>query len=458
MGMLETRNLDFKNILIISANEGNIPPANNMKSLIPYALRDAYGLSTIDKVTSLYAFYFYRLIQRANNIHILYNSSTTGHGANGEMSRFITQLLIHSSSLFSPETQINTFTLQSPSSPMKERNIHAGKSELTFSKVNSYYNCKCSKDTKTLTPSTINTYIDCPLKFYFSKAAPINLKPDTALEEDIDNALFGNIIHHVLEYIYAPYEGKTIEEAEIKNIASNKKHITSLVDKEIVKVFYPNNKNIPRFNGQQLLNRNVIIDYIIRQLHTDAKACPLHIIKLENNEHKLLFPVSEDTCVELGGIIDRMDIADINGEKTLRIIDYKTSAAPHRTNNISTLFNSKATHRPYHILQALTYTLIVASAKTTKLKISPSLFYIKNTQDTDPLNSVVKIGKEPILNFAPIDTPDEITKEFTSKLKDTFSEMFNRQIPFAQTTNKDNCKYCDFNQLCEILNPNNTDN
>lgn len=452
MGMLETRNLDFSNILILSANEGNVPPSPRITSLIPYTLREAYGLSTIEKQTSLYAYYFYRLIQRADNIHILYNSSTEGFGSNGEMSRFITQFLVDANTLLSFDTHIKVYNIQSPSVPMESKDICAEKSDLTLEKLNNLYNTHTSDKASTLTPSTINTYIDCPLKFYFSKLSPIPLKPDSAIDEDIDNALFGNIIHSVLERIYKPYIGKTLDEQQLKSIADNNAKIRQYVDEEIVEAFHPGRKDTLRLTGQQLLNRNVIIDYIRRQLNIDANTCPHKILKLENKEQTLSFSISPDATVRLGGIIDRIDMTNVEGNPTIRIIDYKTSASPHTTKDIATLFNSKIPHRPYHIFQALTYTLIVASTNDTGLPVSPSLFYVKKTQNTAPIDSVIKIDKTPVLNFAPIDSPDETTKDFAGHLHETFHTLFDGQTSFRQTENPDICKYCDFKQICITIN------
>ena len=451
MGMLETRNLDFKNILILSANEGNIPPTPTITSLIPYTLREAYGLSTIEKQNSLYAYYFYRLIQRADNIQILYNSSTEGFGSNGEMSRFITQFLVDANMLLSSDTQINTYSIQSPSTPMECKDICAQKSNSTLVKLNNLYNTSTSDKASTLTPSTINTYIDCPLKFYFSKLSPIPLNPDNVVDEDIDNALFGNIIHSVLERIYKPFIGKTLDELQLKAIADNIAKIRQYVDEEISEAFHPGRKENPRLTGQQLLNRNVIIDYIRRQLNIDVKACPLKILKLENKEHTLSFNITPDTTIRLGGIIDRMDMTNIEGNNTIRIIDYKTSASPHTTKDIATLFNSKIPHRPYHIFQALTYTLIVASLNDTDIPVSPSLFYVKKTQNTAPIDSVIKIDKTPILKFASIENPDETTQDFVEHLHKTLNTLFDPQMTFCQTENTDICKYCDFKQICTTI-------
>lgn len=451
MGMLETRNLDFSNILILSSNEGNIPPSPRITSLIPYTLREVYGMSTIEKQTSLYAYYFYRLIQRADNIQILYNSSTEGFGSNGEMSRFIAQFLVDANTLLSSDTHIKTYDLQSPSVPMACKEICAEKSDLALRRLNNLYNTRTSDKASTLTPSTINTYIDCPLKFYFSKLSPVPLKPDGTIDEDIDNALFGNIIHSVLERIYKPFIGKTLDESQMMSIANNITKIRQYVDEEIAEAFHPGRKDKSHLTGQQLLNRDVIIDYIRRQLHIDTNACPLKILKLENKEHTLSFNITHDTSVRLGGIIDRIDMTNVEGKPTIRIIDYKTSASPHTTKDIATLFNSKIAHRPYHIFQALTYTLIVASANDTEIPVSPSLFYVKKTQNTSPIDSVIKIDKTPILDFASMENADKTTQEFVDHLHITFNSLFDPQTPFSQTDNPDICKYCDFKQICTTI-------
>ena len=144
-------------------------------------------------------------------------------------------------------------------------------------------------------------------------------------------------------------------------------------------------------------------------------------------------------------------MTNVEGKPTIRIIDYKTSASPHTTKDIATLFNSKIAHRPYHIFQALTYTLIVASANDTELPVSPSLFYVKKTQNTSPIDSVIKIDKTPILDFASMENADKTTQEFVDHLHITFNSLFDPQTPFCQTDNPDICKYCDFKQICTTI-------
>ena len=139
MGMLETRNLDFDNVLIMSANEGNLPPATSISSFIPYSLRHAFSLTTIEKRTSLFAYYLYHLMQRASNITLLYSTSTDTMGHSGEMSRFLMQTLVEKKRLFHPDTNIELLTLISENNPITPRNLIATKNDALLDKINKAY-------------------------------------------------------------------------------------------------------------------------------------------------------------------------------------------------------------------------------------------------------------------------------------------------------------------------------
>ncbi len=443
MGMLETRNLDFDNIIILSANEGNLPKAEHITSLIPYTLREAYGMTTIEKRTSLYAYYFHRLIRRATNIHVLYNTSCD-NGSRGEISRFLLQLTLEGEA--HPTLHISQKPLIAASSPMRRHRIRATKDKALLTRLSE----KFTPD-HPLTPSALNTYIDCPLKFYLSRLSPVKLTPLNDIDEDIDNAQFGDIVHHVMEAIYKPFIGRTLNSENIKEI-NNRQAIEQLVDTEIKKTLFPSGQKHTeriRLTGRQLLNRHVIVSYIQRQLSTDANSCPLRIISLEDKEHTLTFPIDRDTRIHIGGIIDRMDTLTIEGEQRLRIADYKTSATPHKATDLEQLFDSTLEHRPYHILQALTYSLLLSEEKYTTSPIAPTLLYLKQGIQASALDSVIKIGKEHILDFTSQSINNEPLKEtFMSLLRNTLSSMLSSDNEFTPTKNPSLCEYCDFNTLC----------
>ncbi len=347
MGMLETRNLDFNNVLIMSANEGNLPPATSISSFIPYSLRHAFSLTTIEKRTSLFAYYLYHLMQRASNITLLYSTSTDTMGHSGEMSRFLMQTLVEKKRLFHPDTNIELLTLISENNPITPRNLIATKNDALLDKINKKYNAKEEDEgnkAKSLTPSAINTYLACPLHFYLERLSPVAIKPLNEVDEDIDNAQFGTIVHGVMEEIYKPFINRTVTSDILKNIAERKDDIARFVDKELDKILNPSPYTKRRkltLTGQQLLNKQVIISYIQHQLQNDALACPLRIIGLEDESHTYVLPLNDKVAIRLGGIIDRIDNANIEGHNRLRIVDYKTSAKRQVAKSVEELIDTQ---------------------------------------------------------------------------------------------------------------------
>ena len=456
MGMLETRNLDFDNVLIMSANEGNLPPATSISSFIPYSLRHAFSLTTIEKRTSLFAYYLYHLMQRASNITLLYSTSTDTMGHSGEMSRFLMQTLVEKKRLFHPDTNIELLTLISENNPITPRNLIATKNDALLDKINKKYNAKEEDEgnkAKSLTPSAINTYLACPLQFYLERLSPVAIKPLNEVDEDIDNAQFGTIVHGVMEEIYKPFINRTVTSDVLKNIAERKDDIARLVDKELDKILNPSPYTKRRkltLTGQQLLNKQVIISYIQHQLQNDALACPLRIIGLEDESHTYVLPLNDKVAIRLGGIIDRIDNANIEGHNRLRIVDYKTSAKRQVAKSVEDLFDTQK--NAYHIRQALIYSLILSYEKGEHELIAPTLNYLKLTTETSPMQSVVSLDKEILLDFT---HTHHAAKELEKELTSSFTPLFDKDIPFAQASSKSACQYCDFKDLCFTLAPEN---
>ncbi len=444
MGMLETRNLDFDHLVILSANEGNLPKSEHITSLIPYTLREAHGMTTMEARTSLYAYYFHRLLRRARTVDILYNTACD-KTSRGEMSRFLLQLILEPSPAFS----ITLHTLVAPSTPMQPLTLHATKTADTLRRINDKFNAHTADSkAKSISPTALNTYIDCPLKFYLARLSPIALAPLDEVDEDIDNALFGNIVHHVLEAIYTPYIRRTVTADILERTLRDKTLLRRLVDKELAAAFFPGATAMPRLTGQQLLNRHVILTYIERQLRSDINSCPIRIEGIEDDTHRLLFKIDRQTAILLSGTIDRLDTATIDGEPHLRVIDYKTSSSAHTAKTVDQLFDSSLAHRPYHILQALLYSLILA--EEGKSHIAPSLFYLKQGIQPDPLHSVISIDKDKITDFATHTSPDGtlIADSLADSLRHTLTSLFAPDSHFTATPNTDLCQYCDFKELC----------
>ena len=228
MGVLETRNLDFKHVLVLSTNEGNMPKSVSDSSFIPYSIRKAHDLTTIDNKVAIYAYYFHALLQRATDITLLYNNATED-GNRGEMSRFMLQFMVES-----PQN-IQKFHLAPASSGSSSAHSPFTPPSLPINSL-----------PKALSPTDINRYLRCPMQFFYRNIAGIH-EPDNADADDIDNRVFGNIFHRAAETIYKQIgTGRLLQKSDIKHYLDDPRLIESIVNQAFEEEF----KNISSSNTQ----------------------------------------------------------------------------------------------------------------------------------------------------------------------------------------------------------------
>ena len=441
MGVLETRNIDFDHLLLLSCNEGNMPKGINDSSFIPYSIRKAHHLTTIDNKVALYSYYFHRLLQRAGDITIAYNNSTD-NGHTGEMSRFMLQLLVESGQ------KINHYSLTAKNHPTPLMPKPIQKDETTLSKL---------QQISRLSPSALNTYIRCPLAFYYQYIAHIQEPhPDP---ETIDNRLFGNIFHRAAYLIYKDITDRSplVEKTHIQAYLSNRTLLANVVDRAFqAEQCTPN-------NGLQIINREVIIQYITKLLKIDQQLCPFSILAMEE-EAKVYTSLSFTTSpshhlttspshhlITIGGIIDRLDILTDKqtGKPHIRVVDYKTGNQPSSPiKNIDEIFdpnNIRSKHSNYY-LQAILYSLIVSRSKRwnpANHPVSPALLFIKQAANND-YDPTLCIDKHPISDVTVYE------EEFLTQLKHTLADIYSPDTPFTPTDDRKKCELCPYRMLCGL--------
>jgi len=434
MGVLETRNLDFRHLVLLSTNEGQLPKNGGDSSFIPYNLRKAFGMTTIEHKIAVYAYYFYRLLQRAEKVTLMYNNSSDGLNR-GEWSRFMLQFLIEW------DYPIIQQTLQAKQSPQSRTALTIPKTEEVMRKMMRRFSMECNRDAL-LSPSALNCYLDCTLRFYFRYVA--HLKAPEEVSADIDSATFGSIFHQAAENIYKDLttHGKVINKEAVESLLKNPVKLEAYVDNAFKELFFhiPDEEK-PEYNGTQLINSAVIVRYLKQLLKHDSAYAPFTFeeSEMEVYEEVTVHSPVGDFTTRIGGFIDRMDSKD----GVLRIVDYKTGGSLDAPNNLDSLFVPDKKRSGY-IFQTFLYACIMS--KIAPQKIAPALLYIHRAA-SDDYSPIIKIKEdkavEEVTDFSIYEA------RFREKLQELLDEIFHPDIPFTQTEIEEKCTYCDFKAMCK---------
>ena len=461
MGVLETRNLDFDHILVLSSNEGKLPKGVNDSSFIPFTLRNAYGLTTVENKVAIFAYYFHSMLQRAHDITLTYNNATED-GQSGEMSRFMLQMMVES------QHSIKRRTLTAGQKPLRPAYNEEQKTDEVMAVLD---------DIKMITPTFLNTYQRCQKQFYYKYVKGL-LEPDEIDEDEVDNKIFGNIFHRAAELFYYTFASKediavddrgkqrlihpiVISAGDLNNALKDSSLVYRLVDQafreELFKV--SSSDYHPKYNGLQLINKEVIASYLRQLITIDRRQAPFTIIGMEIVVSTTLGVATArgEKLFRIGGFIDRLDAVAANGNPSaggnlaerIRVIDYKTGRAQAtHPKDIDEVFGTTPQamnkHSDYY-LQAILYSLIIKNDRRfnpAQEPVSPGLLFIQNagSEDYDPM---LKLGKELLSDVAPLEA------EFTEHLRSLLADIYNPAVPLKPTEDKKRCIYCPYAALCK---------
>ncbi len=428
MGLLETRNLDFDNVLMLSTNEGNMPKGVNDTSFIPYSIRKAFGLTTIDNKVAIYAYYFYSLLQRASDITITY-STVSEAGQKGEMSRFMQQIAVEK-----PEsTTLSSYSMQSTiESAEIEEITEIEKSPEVMKKL---------EQIESISPSALNKYISCPLSYYYKYIAGLSDNEETELGE-VDARMYGQIFHASMDQLYKNIENQILT-AEILEI--KKKEADKVVEQNFRDEIYgKDSKDEIAKNGVQMLTLDTIKRYVKKMIdidiHTAKNSDEFMILESEKWHDK---EISVGGGIKkTGGIIDRIDSIKKDGETTIRILDYKTGTAKNGVEKVEDIFHSNKSSKGYYF-QTFLYSTIIKEEHRDK-NVVPALLYIISAKKED--NPVLTMGARQ--SKTTISDIGDYEEEFNELLKATLEELFDKNVPFRATNDDHVCRYCTFKPLC----------
>jgi hypothetical protein len=427
MGMLETRALDFNNIIMLSANEGILPKSEASTSFIPYNLRRGFGLPTIEHQDAVYAYYFYRILQKAENVALLYNSQI-GKGTS-EMSRYLFQL--H----YEPAFHINKHSLNFQIALSDEKNITIPKTSDILHSLNRFTDQ--SNRPNYLTPTAINAYLDCTLRFYFRYIAQIKVKDE--VEEDIEGSMFGKLLHYTMERIYSGFLKRNMTASDFVNLLNDKDLIECIVQAFAAEFFKKENET-PQFHGKSLVVKEVLRKYVLQVLEVDKRLAPFIPMEFEKSlQTYVTIEISDKTInVLLGGTIDRIDRTD----NSFRIIDYKTGRIERNFAGIAQLFEAEGKKKNKEALQILLYSFVTGENSNYKhLQIVPGLYGMREIFKRD-------FDYHLSQNYNKLEYFSQIREPYLTGLKKIMSEIFNPDIPFTKVADKKACEFCDYRSIC----------
>ena len=423
MTIMETRNLDFENLIILNMNEQILPKKASHSSLISEFMRKSFGMPILKYQDSIFAFLFYSLIQNSKNIVLTYSNLISDKS--GELSRFVQQL-IHETDIISEHKQYSEQI-----KPKRAEAIVVEKDKKILKILDEYLESK-----KLLSASALSTYISCPMKFYFHRIAKIETPIEDKNEFEIDALKFGNIFHNSMEELYKPFVNKELSEADFEIIESR-------IDETIKKMIFEELNQVQEASVSGINNivHNVIKKYVQNFISFDKKQLPFRIVSLERSKkYQGIFEIMANNKkhqIKLEGIFDRVDEKD----KLMYIIDYKTGVADLSVTKIEELFETdKFKNSKKAIFQMLLYSIIFKQNYST-FNFEPLLFITTNLNEEYSGN--IKIGKEFVNNFSA-----EIFGDFENFLVELLEEIFDKNIPFTQTDKFDSCMYCDYIGIC----------
>ncbi|MBR5898313.1 MAG: PD-(D/E)XK nuclease family protein [Muribaculaceae bacterium] len=451
MGVLETRALDFKNVILTSMNERIFPRKHYKGSFIPDAMRRSYGMSTIEFQESIYAYYFYRLISRAENVFLLYDCRGKGSGS-GDMSRYLYQM-----KYLYPQENIKFHMSQYAMTLDGEKKIEIKKDEKIMERLARFRPSYKGEHSKCLSASIIKTLVNCPLQFYLQYVAEVNA-PDE-INEHIDSATLGSVVHEVMENVYE--SGPKFVTADVLQgyIDSD-----TQLDRFITRAF---NHYFHRFDlkykgesdevisakldtpltGEALLVADVVKLMVKTLLEKEKEFVPFEFVAGEH-KHLGVYKFGDGQEVNVVYIIDRIDRKD----NVLRIVDYKTGSDEMSVVSVEALFDESNTKNTGAILQLMIYCMLFEYFEGDKMlkdsdtEIQPMIYKLR-TINTKGIENI-KINSKDVLNYRDYlgDKDGEIG--FKSLFHKLLTDLFDPNVPFKQTENEAKCTYCKFKVIC----------
>lgn len=435
MGVLESRNLDFKRVIICNMNEGSFPPSGGINSMIPFNLRRAFGLPVQEQNDAIYAYTFYRLLHRAEEVHMLF-CTNADQGKAGEKSRYILQMESEMQVAIQEEAVFVPVGVQATAP------ITIQKTDAVVREMEKFLVGATGQSEKAFSPSVLNAYLDCRLKFYLQQIAGLQEKEE--ISEEVDASVFGNIAHYSMEFLYGGFMERkkrdTLEERDFLDLKKN--WVFPAVEKGIRKFYRLEENADTKLSGQLAIVRDVMQKYLERILELDEMDAPFRILSMEK-KYQAFVALEDGRNVALKGFIDRVDL---KGE-TVRLIDYKSGKDEKNFASIESLFDLDLEKRNKAAFQTMFYGLLYQSMHPgNALPLKPALFNFRQIFEDD-FNPYLQI-KSARNPAEEVEDYRNYAEEYEALLGATLEEMFDPTVSFTQTNIVKKCEYCAYRGIC----------
>ncbi len=419
MGMLESRNLDFEEIHLLSANEDILPASMAADSLIPSDIRREFGMPTISEKQQIYAFHFFQLLSYPSKVYLYYNTEPDILGG-GEMSRFLLQLK-HELQRLNPQLKISEELYVQKSIPKQLKSV------ISFEKTDKVLQKIRAQLERGLSPSSLAMYFKCPLRFYLMKV--LGIEEFRAPDDAIPMNILGTVVHNSLENLYEPYVNDIISEDILETIKAN---TPSMVEK-VFNDEYPGGYTGHAYNKLAFEIAKRFVERVVEfELNKRINQEEIRLISLENKiSHTLQF---ENIAVNLHGYIDRID-ANI---ESINIIDFKTGKVEDSEVKISDFEDFKNPKRE-KALQLAIYTYLVNQNRAAL-----------DLPEDMPLKASVLSLRSISKGLMSMNYPDtmNLDEAIPELIKSVVETLLDSNTPISQTEKVENCQYCPFNSMC----------
>ncbi len=439
MGVLETRNLDFKHVFILNMNEGSWPAPPKRGSFIPYNIRKAFELPVFEHQDAIYAYLFYRLLQRSSKVRFYYNT-VAEFNVNGEVSRYIQQLEVESSH------QIPHQFLANPIEVTPPLRIQVEKSPPVMDRLKKFL-VSSEKWSRRLTPSALDTYLYCRLRFYFKYVAEL-YEPDE-MQEELNPMVFGNILHDTMEILYKQYmQQKKRDVIQPDDFFWLDGGVDGAMNRAFIQHYDVKNEKKFKLEGRNIIAAEIIRKMVRKILKFDQDYAPFRILGLETSTRDgfvVDYPVQvgdKEYMIGLKGKIDRIDIK----EGRVRVLDYKTGRDEKDFTDIPSLIDREDNHRRKAVFQVFFYSYLFMKTHTGEYgQLQPGLF---NSKDLFTGEFDWRIIQKKDRQSIPVSEFREHLEEFELTVTELLSEIYDEEVPFDQVDDLKKCKWCPYRSIC----------